>query len=156
MEIILRESDRLNRIITDFLNYARPRSITHSEVEVGELLKQTFTLLRYSPEIGEQQTIEEDIPEGTFLADADPEQLQQVFWNLARNALQAMPEGGTLRAELARTPTIVCASLFPTPAGAFTCSGRTSLRPSHQRPRNGLGLSIFIKSFASMVYNPRE
>ena len=100
MEIILRESDRLNRIITDFLNYARPRSITHSVVEVGELLKQTFTLLRYSPEIGEQQTIEEDIPEGTFLADADPEQLQQVFWNLARNALQAMPDGGTLRAEL--------------------------------------------------------
>lgn len=100
MEIILRESDRLNRIITDFLNYARPRSATHSKVEVGELLKQTFTLLRYSPEIGEQQTIEEDIPEDTFLADADPEQLQQVFWNLARNALQAMPDGGTLRAEL--------------------------------------------------------
>ncbi len=100
MEIILRESDRLNRIITDFLNYARPRSITHSEVEVGELLKQTFTLLRYSPEVGEQQTIEEDIPDDTFLAEVDPEQLQQVFWNLARNALQAMPNGGTLRAEL--------------------------------------------------------
>lgn len=100
MEIILRESDRLNRIITDFLNYARPRSITHSKVEVGELLKQTFTLLRYSPEISEQQTIEEDIPNDTFLADADPEQLQQVFWNLARNALQAMPDGGTLRAQL--------------------------------------------------------
>lgn len=100
MDIILRESDRLNRIITDFLNYARPRSISHSRVEVGDLLRQTFTLLRYSPEINERQLIEEDIPSGTFLADADPEQLQQVFWNLARNALQAMPEGGTLRAEL--------------------------------------------------------
>ena len=100
MDIILRESDRLNRIITDFLNYARPRSISHSRVEVGDLLRQTFTLLRYSPEINELQSIEEDIPSGTFLADADPEQLQQVFWNLARNALQAMPEGGTLRAEL--------------------------------------------------------
>lgn len=102
MEIILRESDRLNRIITDFLNYARPRSVTHSQVEVGELLRRTFTLLRYSPEINERQSVEEDIPDGTFLADADPEQLQQVFWNLARNALQAMPDGGTLRTELAR------------------------------------------------------
>ncbi len=102
MEIILRESDRLNRIITDFLNYARPRSITHASVEVGELLRRTFTLLRYSPEVNEQQTIEEAIDEGGFFADADPEQLQQVFWNLARNALQAMPEGGTLRVELGK------------------------------------------------------
>ncbi|MEP6921719.1 MAG: ATP-binding protein [bacterium] len=102
MEIILRESDRLNRIITDFLNYARPRSITHASVEVGELLRRTFTLLRYSPEVNELQTIEEDIDEGGFFADADPEQLQQVFWNLARNALQAMPEGGTLRVELGK------------------------------------------------------
>ena len=101
MEIILRESDRLNRIITDFLNYARPRSIVHSQVNVGELLHETFTLLRYSPEINDGQTIEEDLGDGPLVADADAEQLQQVFWNLARNALQSMPNGGTLRAELA-------------------------------------------------------
>ena len=102
MEIILRESDRLNRIISDFLSYARPRSSTHATVDVGELLKQTFTLLRHSPEINDQQLIEQDVAEGPLLADADAEQLQQVFWNLARNALQAMPDGGTLRAELAK------------------------------------------------------
>ena len=102
MEIILRESDRLNRIITDFLNYARPRSGTHEPVEIGQLLKSTFTLLRFSPEISENQVIEEKFPDGSFIASADAEQLQQVFWNLARNALQAMPEGGTLRAELKR------------------------------------------------------
>ena len=102
MEIILRESDRLNRIISDFLSYARPRSSTHATVDVGELLKQTFTLLRHSPEINDQQIIEQHVAEGPLFADADAEQLQQVFWNLARNALQAMPAGGTLRAELAR------------------------------------------------------
>jgi two-component system sensor histidine kinase PilS (NtrC family) len=102
MEIILRESDRLNRIITDFLNYARPRSASHAPVEVGELLRRTFTLLRFSPEVNEKQLIEEKFSEGSFLTEADAEQLQQVFWNLARNALQAMPEGGTLTAELGR------------------------------------------------------
>jgi len=102
MEIILRESDRLNRIISDFLSYARPRSSTHATVDVGELLKQTFTLLRHSPEINDRQMIEQHVAEGPLLADADAEQLQQVFWNLARNALQAMPDGGTLCAELAR------------------------------------------------------
>ena len=102
MEIILRESDRLNRIITDFLNYARPRSASHARVDIGELLHQTFTLLRYSPEISDHQSVEEEVIDGPLTADADAEQLQQVFWNLARNALQSMPEGGTLRAQVSR------------------------------------------------------
>ncbi len=100
MEIILRESDRLNRIITDFLSYARPRSLTQAPVNVGELLHQTFALLRHSPEIGPNQAIAEEIPSEPVFAEADEGQLKQVFWNLARNALQAMPEGGTLRATL--------------------------------------------------------
>jgi two-component system sensor histidine kinase PilS (NtrC family) len=104
MEIILRESDRLNRIISDFLSYARPRSIIQSKVDVGELLRQTFTLLRHSAEINQSQIIKEDLPASPLLINADSEQLQQVFWNLARNALQAMPTGGTLRASVQQTP----------------------------------------------------
>ena len=98
MEIILRESDRLNRIISDFLNYARPRSIIQSSVDVGELLRRTFTLLRNSAEINEHQVIKEEVPDKPVLVNADAEQLQQVFWNLSRNALQSMPGGGELRA----------------------------------------------------------
>lgn len=104
MEIILRESDRLNRIISDFLSYARPRSIIQSKIDVGELLRQTFTLLRHSAEINESQIIKEDLPASPLLINADSEQLQQVFWNLARNALQAMPAGGTLRASVQQNP----------------------------------------------------
>jgi two-component system sensor histidine kinase PilS (NtrC family) len=100
MEIILRESDRLNRIITDFLSYARPRSLTQARVDVGDLLHQTFALLRHSPEIGPNQTVTEELPNAPVFAEADEGQLKQVFWNLARNALQAMPQGGTLRAKL--------------------------------------------------------
>ncbi|HEV7797354.1 MAG TPA: ATP-binding protein, partial [Pyrinomonadaceae bacterium] len=102
MEIILRESDRLNRIISDFLNYARPRSIIQSRIDVGELLRQTFTLLRNSAEIDEGHLIKEELPDTPLLIDADSEQLQQVFWNLARNALQSMRDGGTLRASVRR------------------------------------------------------
>jgi two-component system, NtrC family, sensor histidine kinase PilS len=103
MEIILRESDRLNRIITDFLSYARPRSLTQSTVDVGQLVHQTFALLRHSPEILESQEIIEELPDTPVIADADEGQLKQVFWNLARNALQAMPNGGTLKATLEKT-----------------------------------------------------
>jgi two-component system sensor histidine kinase PilS (NtrC family) len=98
MEIILRESDRLNRIIGDFLSYARPRSIIQTKVNVGELLQQTFMLLRHSAEINPNHLIEEQVPSTPALVNADAEQLQQVFWNLSRNALQSMPAGGTLSA----------------------------------------------------------
>ncbi len=105
MEIILRESDRLNRIITDYLAYARQRSHALESVDVRDLLHETFTLLRHSPEIREEHRLEEDLPAEPMLAQADAAQLRQVFWNLARNALQAMENGGTLRAELRRSST---------------------------------------------------
>lgn len=103
MDIILRESDRLNRIITDYLSYARPRSRTLTSVDLRELLNETFTLLRHSPEIRDGHKLEENLPQEPVMTSADAEQLKQVFWNLARNALQAMPEGGTLRVDLERT-----------------------------------------------------
>jgi two-component system sensor histidine kinase PilS (NtrC family) len=100
MEIILRESDRLNRIITDYLTYARPRSQAHVRVDVRELLQETFTLLRHSPELQPNHQLEEDYPAEAVIVNADASQLKQVFWNITRNALQAMPDGGALRAEL--------------------------------------------------------
>ncbi|HVF57468.1 MAG TPA: ATP-binding protein [Pyrinomonadaceae bacterium] len=100
MEIVLRESDRLNRIITDFLTYARPRTVSLADTDLREPLSETFALLRHSPEIGDGQTLEEVLPEEPVYAQADAEGIKQVFWNLARNALKAMPEGGRLRAEL--------------------------------------------------------
>ena len=51
MEIVLRESDRLNRIITDFLTYARPRKVALVETDLREPLQETFALLRHSPDL---------------------------------------------------------------------------------------------------------
>ncbi|MCA1629507.1 MAG: PAS domain S-box protein [Acidobacteria bacterium] len=103
MEIILRESDRLNGIITDFLTYARPRQVSLAATDLRESLRETFTLLRHSPETRPDHLIEEDYPEEPVGVNADAAGLRQVFWNLARNALQAMPEGGTLGVSLKRT-----------------------------------------------------
>jgi two-component system sensor histidine kinase PilS (NtrC family) len=102
MEIILRESDRLNRIIADFLNYARPRSIVRSQTDVGELLRETFTLMQHSPEVRNNQKLIAQLPDEPLWGNVDAEQLRQVFWNLTRNALQAMSNEGTLRAEINR------------------------------------------------------
>ena len=100
MEIILRESDRLNKIITNFLSYARPRVSNFSETDVRESINDTFTLLRHSPDVKENHVLEADLPNKPILISADSTQLKQIFWNLARNAIQAMNEGGKLKVKL--------------------------------------------------------
>ncbi|MGH9820474.1 MAG: sensor histidine kinase, partial [Pyrinomonadaceae bacterium] len=59
-----------------------------------------FTLLRHSPDVHEDHQLKEFLPDGPLFISADVSQLKQVFWNLARNALQAMPDGGTLSVRL--------------------------------------------------------
>jgi two-component system sensor histidine kinase PilS (NtrC family) len=104
MEIVLNESDRLNKIITDYLTYARPRSNTLADVDICEALKETFTLLRHDRSLISEHNIDLIVPEGPINVHADAAQLKQVFWNLARNAIQAMSGGGTFQAELERRP----------------------------------------------------
>ena len=97
MEIILRESDRLNEIITNFLKYARPQTSSFEEIDVREPIKDTITLLQHSPDIEESHKFELLLPEEPLVLNADASQLKQIFWNLARNAIQAMEDGGTLK-----------------------------------------------------------
>ncbi len=100
MEIILRESDRLNKIIINFLTYARPRVGNFSEIDVREAINDTFTLLKHSPDVKENHALEAVLPENALMVSADPTQLKQIFWNLARNAIQAMSDGGILTVNL--------------------------------------------------------
>jgi len=102
MDIILRESDRLNNIVADYLNYARPGPSQLKDVDVCPLIREAFTLLRNSAELSDAHVLEEDLPVQSVFAKGDPEQLKQVCWNIARNALQAMPDGGTLRISVTR------------------------------------------------------
>ena len=96
MDIILKESDRLNNIITNFLGYARPMAATFSETNLGEAINDTFTLLKHSPDVKEHHNLALDIGDAPVTITADVTQLKQIFWNLSRNALQAMPDGGDL------------------------------------------------------------
>lgn len=104
MNIVLRESDRLERIISDFLMYARPRRPEMSQVDLNEVLEETLGLLRFSPEISSEghQLVACPAPQPAVV-EADAGQIRQVFWNLSRNAVVAMPDGGALTISIERT-----------------------------------------------------
>ena len=104
MDIILKESDRLNSIITNFLGYARPAAGNFGDTDVGEAIQDTVTLLRHSPDVRADHDLVTELGDQPIIISADSSQLKQIFWNLARNALQAMPDGGTLRVALETIP----------------------------------------------------
>jgi two-component system sensor histidine kinase PilS (NtrC family) len=145
MEIVLRESDRLNRIITDFLTYARPQPVALAEIDLREPLRETFALLRHSPEMRAGHVLEESLPEGPVVAAADASAVKQVFWNLARNALVAMPDGGTLSAAMERLPAGRVRIVFTdTGRGMSRAQVERLFEPFSSSTTGGTGLGLSI------------
>lgn len=97
MDIVLRESERLNTTIRSFLAYARPQRFAIASLDLGRLLNDTALLLRHSADVQESHRVEVDLPPHPVLYEADEHQIKQIVWNLATNGLRAMPHGGTLR-----------------------------------------------------------
>ncbi len=95
MDIVVRETDRLNTIITDFLEYARPKNGNLDNVALGPLLNETIMLLKNSLNFSKDVRIECDI-DNYIKIKGDAQRLKQVFWNLLINACQAMPDGGAI------------------------------------------------------------
>ena len=97
MDIVLRESERLNSTIRSFLAYARPQRFQIASVDVRRSLNDTALLLRNSSEVRDGHVIEVDVPSDELRYEADEGQIKQIVWNLATNGLRAMPHGGRLR-----------------------------------------------------------
>jgi two-component system sensor histidine kinase PilS (NtrC family) len=96
MDIVLRESERLNDTIRSFLAYARPQRQAMTRMDVRQVITDTARLLENSPELHETHSIAVDVPHTPVLFQADENQIRQIVWNLATNGLRAMPQGGRL------------------------------------------------------------
>ncbi|MEK7448337.1 MAG: ATP-binding protein [Planctomycetota bacterium] len=87
MEIVIKESDRLNKIVTDFLEFARPRPVLKQKYNLAELLKEVTALLR-NQFLAKNVDVHLQVP-ALLYGEFDPEQIKQVFINLGLNALEA-------------------------------------------------------------------
>src|SRR5690349_2621652 len=96
IEIAVREATRLDAIITEFLQYARPPALNLAEYDLNKVLAETLDLVQHEARNRTNVTIATAPCTGALPAQVDQDQMKQVFWNLAVNAFDAMPKGGQL------------------------------------------------------------
>lgn len=96
MDIILRESFRLDGAIRDFLTFAKPGKFSPEPIDLVRLLDEHVKLLRKSREVSKEHSIVTDWGSPQIRLQLDANRMKQIFWNLTTNALKAMPDGGTL------------------------------------------------------------
>jgi two-component system sensor histidine kinase PilS (NtrC family) len=144
--IVSRESERLNRIITDFLNYSREKSYEFSVADVSELLEETLTLLEQHPQLhsGGKYEMKRDFAARPVRARVDPNRIKQVFWNLCDNALRAMPDGGRLTVSLELVPFWVRIRFSDTGTGIDPAQRMKIFEPLQSSFVGGTGLGLTI------------
>ncbi|MBI5747133.1 MAG: PAS domain S-box protein [Nitrospirae bacterium] len=99
MEVALKETERLNSIVTEFLIFARPIQLNPKPCNIIELLAETISLAKKSRDYRDDIEILTDFHDENMYITIDQDKIKQVFWNLLINAFQAMPGGGRFRIE---------------------------------------------------------
>ncbi|MDD5233528.1 MAG: ATP-binding protein [Syntrophales bacterium] len=95
LNVIIEEVDRLNAVVSQFLNYAKPYTPNVRPHDINQIIQKAVAIIRASRP-SDRIMIETDLPPGLPQANVDPEQMIQVILNIAFNAIDAMPEGGVL------------------------------------------------------------
>ncbi|TAN40323.1 MAG: PAS domain S-box protein [Nitrospirae bacterium] len=143
MDIALKEMDRLNHIVTDFLTYSSPKPLEKRRVDLHLLLDETLSLLRNAVSGKETIRIRKAF-DGELYAMTDPQKIRQVFWNLGMNAIEAMQDGGELRVATEVTPGTVTISFEDTGAGITAPDLERIFFPFFTTKDKGTGLGLSI------------
>lgn len=148
LAVILQETKRLDRIVNQIIDYARPREIVAFAFDMAQLVQEVMKVLD-EPLTRKQATIRLSAPDAPYTIQADRDQLKQVLLNVLQNAIEASPSGGTI------TVTLVQQARGVEPGLEVTVADRgTGISPTHLphvfepfftsgKPRGtGLGLAI--------------
>jgi len=116
MDIVLRETNRLDQLLTDFVLFTHPDQRKKKQIELNTVIMDTIELFLSNADHG-SITVDTDL-NGSIMLEADPNQIKQVLWNLFVNAHQAMDIGGTLSIRTTKIPAAELKGMSqPLPAG---------------------------------------
>ncbi len=142
VDIIVRETERLNQTVTDFLHYARPPTPRLRMTPLDDLIRDSLQLLSNSTDLESGHRIETDLED--VVAEVDEQMMRQVVFNLASNAFKAMPESGTLKVTLARAGERIRISFADTGIGMTREEIDRVFVPFNSSFKRGTGLGLPI------------
>lgn len=157
MDIVLRESARLNETIRSFLEYARPQRFSVTRLDMRRVVQDAAVLLRHGSDVGPGHTVDVDVPNEPVWCEADEHQLRQIVWNLATNGVRAMRDGGrlTLRVAPPGADGMVTLAVSDTGRG-MTAEEREGLfQPFRSSFEKGTGLGLAIVHRIATDYGGR-
>jgi two-component system sensor histidine kinase PilS (NtrC family) len=155
VNIVGRESERLNHIITDFLNYSREKSYVFQEADVRTLLEDTLVLMERNPEVVTKYHLVRAFNGQVSKSRVDPSKIKQVFWNLCDNALRAMPKGGTLTVGMEQKADWLRIWFRDTGVGLDLASQAKIFEPLQSNFEGGTGLGLAIVYQIVQAHNGR-
>jgi two-component system sensor histidine kinase PilS (NtrC family) len=144
VHIVSRESQRLNQIITDFLDYSRVKSYRFADIDVVPLIEETLLLLEHDATAAGKLRIVRNFKIRSLRARADRDALKQVFWNLCNNALRAMPTGGVLTVSIASDDNWVRIQIGDTGIGIDPAQATRIFEPFQSGFIGGTGLGLAV------------
>ncbi len=143
LEVIKKESRQLNRILTDFLNYVRPRPFQPARLDAAAAVRQTVAAMQRDGVLRADIQIADALPP-ELPAWADGEQLRQALWNIMLNAAEAMPQGGTVQLSGRTEDGAAILSLEDSGAGFSPEDLRRAFEPFYSNTPQGAGLGLAI------------
>ncbi|MGH9692192.1 MAG: two-component system sensor histidine kinase NtrB [Candidatus Acidiferrales bacterium] len=144
VQIVSRESQRLNQIITDFLDYSREKTFAFTEVDIAALIEETLLLLDRDASASRKYRIVRAFAPQKFRVRVDRDAMKQVLWNLCNNALRAMPDGGVLTVSLGGDSDHVRISIRDTGIGLDSREAARLFEPFQSGFIGGTGLGLAI------------
>lgn len=96
LQLVLREVERINGLVSDMLQVGRPATPRRRHVDINGLVRDTVEIAKKGIGSSSHVDVSLQIPSGETIAEVDPDQIRQVIWNLIKNAIQATKSDGSV------------------------------------------------------------
>ena len=143
MKAIVTESERVSAVFEQFLDFSKLDKMSFSKIVLQDILDEIDLLLRNSSAL-ENITVQRYLDDENIAFEGDRNRIKQVFWNIIRNALEAMPYGGMLTIRGYVQEQNVCIEFVDSGLGIDKKQQKTIFTPFESSKNGGMGLGLVI------------